>query len=130
MIDLLKLLKVCNHNIQVLHRNLIGEGWFADHSQLGEYYDKVQEIFDDLCEIANGLGIKEPTMEESFKGEIEIKDRYCKESYTLVRKMFEEIIVEINRIKDVPTDVINKLQEYQYYFRKETDFKLSRAVKD
>lgn len=130
MIDLLKLLKVTNHNIQVLHRNLIGEGWFADHAQLGDYYDKIQSMFDDLCEIFNGLGVKEPTMEESFKGEITIEDRDCKASYTLVRKMFDDIIAEINRVKDVPADVTNKLQEYQEYLRKEVDFKLSRAIQE
>lgn len=129
MKDLLILLKSCNHNIQVLHRNLIGEGWFADHNQLGEYYDKVQAIFDDLCETFNGLGIKEPSMKDCIEFEIEIKDRECTESYESVRDMFSDIITEINRITDVPVDVINKLQEYQVYFRKEVDFKLARVIK-
>lgn len=129
MKDLLILLKVANHNIQVLHRNLVGDGWFADHAQLGEYYEKVQDVFDDLCEVFNGLGVKEPTMAESTEDEITIEDRDCVESYILVKEMFEEIIAEINRIKDVPADVTNKLQEYQEYFRKEVEFKLARAVK-
>ena len=128
MKDLLKLLKVTNHNIQVLHRNLIGEGWFANHSQLGDYYEKVQDVFDDLCEVFSALGTKEPTMEESLTGEIEIKDRNSNESFNMVRLMFNDIVAEINRIKDVPSDVVNKLQEYQLYFRKEAEYKLSRAI--
>lgn len=128
MKDLLILLKLVNHNIQVLHRNLVGEGWFADHSQLGDYYEKVQDVFDDLCEIFSTLGVKEPTMKESYVGEIEVKDRDGYESFILVRLMFNDIVAEINRIKDVPSDVVNKLQEYQLYFRKEADYKLSRAI--
>jgi len=73
MIDLLILLKAANHNIQVLHRNLIGAEWFPTHEKLGEYYENVQEVFDDLCEVFNGLGIKEPTMEETAKSQIVIK---------------------------------------------------------
>ena len=49
-IELLKLFKVANQNIQILHRNLIGANWFGDHEQLGEYYEHVQNDIDAFCE--------------------------------------------------------------------------------
>jgi len=133
MQDLLKLLKVSNQNLQILHRNVASSNWFPTHEKLGEYYDKVQLILDDLCEMNLALGNKEPLMSESLKSydELEITERNEKESFNLVIEMFNNIVIEINRVleKEIPDDFKNKLQEYQEYFRKEAEYKLTRATK-
>ena len=130
--ELLKLLKVTNLSIQILHRHLIGECWFADHTQLGEYYNHVQDDVDTLCELGLAIGVEEPKMQEALDKykEIEIIDREAIRSYEAVRDMFSDIVAQINRISDVPADVINKLQEIQEYYRVEVDFKLTRAIKE
>lgn len=131
-IELLKLFKVANQNIQILHRNLIGANWFGDHEQLGEYYEHVQNDIDAFCETGNSFGVIEPTMSDALNSyaEIEIKDRNSKESYEIVSQIFNDIIAQINRIVDVPADVINKLQEAQIYYRVNASFKIARAIKE
>lgn len=128
--DLLKMLKVYNHNIQILHRHLIGENWFGNHEVLGNYYEHIQEDIDELCELGLSIEVDEPTIQESLNAydELEIKNRDSKESFKITKDYFNIIVAQINRIKNVPDDVINKLQEKQEYYRVEADFKLFRAV--
>jgi len=127
VIDLIKMLKVISENMEVLHRNIYGLDYFPTHSQLGAYYDMIQAMKDDIIE----LGENEPSMEEclNYYVALEVKDRNSKESFIAVKVAFENIIAQINRIKDVPADVINKLQEYQETLRKETTYKLDRAIR-
>lgn len=128
--DLLKMLKVYNHNVQILHRHLIGENWFGNHEVLGNYYEHIQEDIDELCELGLSIEVDEPTIQESLNAydELEIKNRDSKESFKITKDYFNIIVAQINRIKNVPDDVINKLQEKQEYYRVEADFKLFRAV--
>lgn len=128
--DLLKMLKVYNHNVQILHRHLIGENWFGNHKVLGNYYEHIQEDIDELCELGLSIEVDEPTIQESLNAydELEIKNRDSKESFKITKDYFNIIVAQINRIKNVPDDVINKLQEKQEYYRVEADFKLFRAV--
>ena len=128
--SLLMMLKVYNFNIQTLHRHLIGSNWFGNHEVLGNYYEHIQEDIDELVEIGLSVEIDEPTIQESLDkyAELEIKDRDSKESFEIAKGYFNDIVAQINRIADVPADVINKLQEKQTYYRKEADYKLFRAV--
>lgn len=130
--DLLKLLKVGNLSIQILHRHLVDPyAWFGNHGQLGDYYEHVQDDVDKFCELGLAIGVAEPSIEEALKAykEVEIKDRDAKTSFEMTRDIFSDIVAQINRIEDVPADVINKLQEAQEYYRVEVDFKLVRIVK-
>jgi len=131
VIDLIKMLKVSSENMEVLHRNIYGLDYFPTHSQVGSYYEMIQAMKDDIIEISIGLGENEPSMEEclNYYVALEVKDRNSKESFIAVKVAFENIIAQINRIKDVPADVINKLQEYQETLRKETTYKLDRAIR-
>lgn len=131
MIDLIKMLKVISENMEVLHRNIYGLDYFPTHYQLWAYYDMIQAMKDDIIEISIGLGENEPSMADSldYYVALEVKDRNSKESFIAVKVAFENIIAQINRIKDVPADVINKLQEYQETLRKETTYKLDRAIR-
>src|SRR5574344_197010 len=126
-----EMIKVYEKNTETLHRHLIGENWCGDHEQLGDYYEHLLEDVDTLAELGLACGIEEPTMEESYKyyKELEIKDRVSKESYSILKDMFDDIVAQVNRIKDVSADVINKLQEMQEYYRVESEFKLYRAIR-
>lgn len=128
--ELLKLFKIGVQNIQILHRHLFGANWFGDHEQLEEYYKHLQDDVDAFCELGLAIGINEPTMKETIEthNEIEIKGRTSKESYEIVKNLFDEIVAQINRIENQPADVINKLQEAQEYYRLEAEFKLYRAT--
>lgn len=127
MQELVTCFKTYTENMQVLHRNVYGIDFYPTHEQLGTYYDMLQGMTDDITEVGIGLGYKEEKFDTTEL--IEIKDRTSKDSFTEVKKMFDDIIVRINRVTDVPADVINKLQEYQETLRKESTYKLAKAIK-
>lgn len=130
--ELLKMLKVGNQSVQILHRHLVGENWFGNHKQLGEYYEHLQNDVDTFCELGLANAIDEPTIQQALNTyeEVGIKDRNARDSYVIVKKLFNEIVAQINRISGLPADVINRLQEAKEYYRVEAGFKLSRATID
>ena len=130
--NLLKILKVYANNIQVLHRNLIGSNWNSNHERLQKYYEKVQECLDSMVEILMSLGYTEPTLEESLEyvDELEIYNRSAEESFKIVQGYFQNIIAEMNRMINVPNDVISKMEEYQVWFRLEANYKLKQELGD
>lgn len=128
--NLLKMLKIYSNNIQILHRNLIGNNWNSNHEKLQEYYEKVQNCFDELVELFMSLDYREPSLIESLEyiSEIEIKNRESKESFEIVQTYFRNLIAEMNRLEDIPDDVFNKIEEYQEWFRLEADYKLKQEL--
>lgn len=128
--NLLKMLKMYSNNIQILHRNLIGNNWNSNHEKLQEYYEKVQNCFDELVELFMSLDYKEPSLIESLEyiSEIEIKNRESKESFKIVQAYFRNLIAEMNRIENIPDDVFSKIEEYQEWFRLESDYKLKQEL--
>ena len=130
--NLLKMLKVYANNIQVLHRNLIGNNWNSNHERLQKYYEKVQECLDSMVEILMSLGYIEPTLKESLEyvEELEVVNRSAEESFRIVQSYFQNIIAEMNRMINIPNDVISKMEEYQVWFRLEANYKLKQELGD
>lgn len=126
------MLKIYANNIQVLHRNLIGSNWNSNHERLQKYYEKVQECLDSMVEILMSLGYIEPTLKESLEyvEELEVINRSAEESFRIVQGYFQNIIAEMNRMINVPNDVISKLEEYQAWFRLEANYKLKQELGD
>lgn len=130
---LLCLMKIQHNNLTTLHRNLVKDaGWFGNHSQLGDWYDALFDQLDDLCEIGLSLGFKEPTIPEACAAGYEILDTVPRElsvSYPLAMTIIETVIVAMEAAEaGAPPDVVNKLQEYIYYWRKESRYKLAHAI--
>ena len=128
--NLLKMLKVYANNIQVLHRNLIGSNWNSNHERLQKYYEKVLECLDSMVEILMSLGYIEPTLKESLEyvEELEVVNRSAEESFRIVQSYFQNIIAEMNRMINIPNDVISKMEEYQVWFRLEANYKLKQEL--
>ncbi len=124
------MLKVYANNIQVLHRNLIGSNWNSNHERLQKYYEKVQECLDSMVEILMSLGYIEPTLKESLEyvEELEVINRSVEESFRIVQSYFQNIIAEMNRMINIPNDVISKMEEYQVWFRLEANYKLKQEL--
>lgn len=126
------MLKIYANNIQILHRNLIGSNWNSNHERLQKYYEKVQECLDSMVEILMSLGYIEPTLKESLEyvEELEVINRSAEESFRIVQGYFQNIIAEMNRMINVPNDVISKMEEYQAWFRLEANYKLKQELGD
>ena len=130
--DLIACLKITEDNIKILHHNLVGDNWFGDHEVLGEWYDKVGEIEDDVIEIIMSLGGKDMSISEVVEHceSIEVREYSNNEAFEIVREHFEKLIKEFQDLKDiVPGDVYSKFEEYIYYFRKEVNYKIAQRLK-
>ena len=131
---LLAYLKVLYHNLTTLHRNLAkDDAWFANHKQIGKWYEEVSDEIDDLVESGIALGYLEPGIKEAvlaFSGEcLPVQPRGPEESFRLILGYFRSVAGMMQAAEAiVPASVANKLQEYEYFWNKEANFKLASAI--
>lgn len=125
------LLKVCYENLLVLHHNLISDpAWKGNHEWMGDWYGMAADQADDLVEIGLQLGYKEPTIAESLmmSTALTAENRPWPETQTIVMGMFVALMEQLDKAQaGNPVCVVNKLQEYQYAWRKEM-YKLGHAI--
>ena len=131
---LLCFMKVLVQNMGILHRNLIDdEAWFANHKQIDKWQSELTEQTDDLIETGIALGFKEPTISEAvmqFSTDVLSADkRELKETFGICLRSFRDLAGYMQASEaEVPASVQNKLQEYEYYWNKEANYKLAAAL--
>ena len=131
---LLMYLKIAYHNLTTLHRNLVHDaGWFGNHEQLGDWYNQISDQLDDLTETGIALGIAEPSIKDAvlaYSGDvITCEPRELTETLRTVQGIFHRI-VDLMQVAEstVPVAIANKLQEYEYHWNKETNYKIAHAI--
>ena len=131
---LLAYLKILYHNLTTLHRNLVKDGaGFANHKQIGKWYEEVASEIDDLVETGIALGYQEPGIKEAvleFSNEcLPVQPRGPEESFRLILGYFRGTAGLMQAAEPlVPASVANKLQEYEYEWNKEANFKVAAAI--
>ena len=131
---LLAYLKIAYHNLTTLHRNLVHDaGWFGNHEQLGEWYNQISDQLDDLTETGIALGIAEPSIKDAvlaYSGDvITCEPRELPETLRMTQDIFHRIIDMMQDAeKTVPAAIANKLQEYEYHWNKEVNYKIAHAL--
>lgn len=131
---LLAYLKIAYHNLTTLHRNLVHDaGWFGNHEQLGDWYNQISDQLDDLTETGIALGIAEPSIKDAvlaYSGDvITCEPRELPETLHMTQDIFHRIIDMMQDAeKTVPVAVANKLQEYEYHWNKEANYKIAHAL--
>lgn len=132
---LVAFLKVCNQNLNMLHRNIVSKNFFEDHEKLQEYYEKFQGWADELAEVGRTLGYEEPSMSESiniYSKQLPIlksEKRDAKTTFTIVREYFLDLIRILESTKlEVKDFVANRLEEIQYYANLEANYKLNHLL--
>ena len=131
---LLAYLKILYHNLTTLHRNLVKDGaWFANHKQIGKWYEEVASEIDDIVETGIALGYQEPGIKEAvleFSNEcLPAQPRGPEESFRLILGYFRGAAGLMQAAEPlVPASVANKLQEYEYEWNKEANFKVAAAI--
>ena len=131
---LLAYLKIAYHNLTTLHRNLVHDaGWFGNHEQLGDWYNQISDQLDDLTETGIALGIAEPSIKDAvlaYSGDIiTCEPRELPETLRMTQDIFHRIIDMMQDAeKTVPAAVANKLQEYEYHWNKEVNYKIAHAL--
>ena len=131
---LLAYLKIAYHNLTTLHRNLVHDaGWFGNHEQLGDWYNQISDQLDDLTETGIALGIAEPSIKDAvlaYSGDIiTCEPRELPETLRMTQDIFHRIIDMMQDAeKTVPAAISNKLQEYEYHWNKEANYKITHAI--
>ena len=131
---LLAYLKIAYHNLTTLHRNLVHDaGWFGNHEQLGDWYNQISDQLDDLTETGIALGIAEPSIKDAvlaYSGDvITCEPRELPETLRMTQDIFHRVIdLMQDAEKTVPAAIANKLQEYEYHWNKEANYKIAHAI--
>lgn len=131
---LIAYMKILYHNLTTLHRNLVkDDAWFGNHKQIGKWYEEVSGEIDDLAETGIALGYKEPSISDAvlaFSNEVvATQPRRLEETYRMILEYFRGLAGMMQAAETiVPVSVQNKLQEYEYGWNKEANFKLAAAL--
>lgn len=131
---LIAYMKILYHNLTTLHRNLAkDDAWFGNHKQIGKWYEEVSGEIDDLAETGIALGYKEPSISDAvlaFSNEVvATQPRRSEETYRMILEYFRRLAGMMQAAETiVPVSVKNKLQEYEYDWNKEANFKLAAAL--
>lgn len=131
---LIAYMKILYHNLTTLHRNLVkDDAWFGNHKQIGKWYEEVSGEIDDLAETGIALGYKEPSISDAvlaFSNEVvATQPRRSEATYRMILEYFRRLAGMMQAAETiVPVSVQNKLQEYEYDWNKEANFKLAAAL--
>lgn len=127
-------LKIQIQNFGILHRHLSGDpSWFENHEQLDEWQKQLSGQCDDLTEVGMVLGYEELGIKDAiltFGNELlNIQPRDGRETFTCVREIMRSISGMMQAAEtEVPASVQNKLQEYEYFWNKEADYKIAQML--
>ena len=131
---LLAYLKIAYHNLTTLHRNLVHDaGWFGNHEQLGDWYGQISDQLDDLTETGIALGFTEPSIKDAvlaYSGDvITCEPRELSETLRIAKSILLQATGMMQAAEGtVPAAVANKLQEYEYHWNKEANYKIAHAL--
>lgn len=131
--SLIGYIKITGQNIRTLHRHLVWDNWFDNHEKLGEYYDYIDEMEDDIVELFLASGFKDMNIYDASQKYhvLECRDYRYDEAFLLVKGYFTRILNMIVRFKEeneLPTAITTKLEEYENWLYKESKYKLSRFI--
>ncbi|MDY3693001.1 MAG: hypothetical protein SO072_13690 [Dysosmobacter sp.] len=131
---LLAYLKIAYNNLTTLHRNLVHDaGWFGDHEQLGDWYGQISDQLDDLTETGISLSFAEPSIKDAvlaYSGDVITCDpRELPETLRIAQSILLQTADMMRSAEGtVPAAVANKLQEYEYHWNKEANYKIAHAI--
>ena len=131
---LLAYLKIAYNNLTTLHRNLVHDaGWFGNHEQLGDWYSQISDQLDDLTETGIALGFSEPSIKDAvlaYSGDvITCEPRELPDTLRIAKSVLLQAADMMQAAEGiVPAAVANKLQEYEYHWNKEVNYKIAHAI--
>lgn len=131
---LIMFMKVQIHNFGTMHRHLSGDmAWFENHEQLDEWGSQLSDQCDDLAEVGMALGYEEPGIKDAvltFSDKLlDIVPRDCRTTFETAREIMRSVAGMMQAVEPmVPASVANKLQEYEYYWNKEADYKIAQMM--
>jgi DNA-binding ferritin-like protein len=140
--NLLSALILHHHNFRILHWNVSGVDFDPVHSLMGDYYDKLGGLVDDVAEICISLGIQPVNLHEALEllgndgeekylelsGGTLFTSKDCFEKSEIIFRQLINMYQKLYSDKSIPESIINVLQEHQQWFRKECEYKNKRRL--
>lgn len=131
--NLVGYIKITAQNLRTLHRHLKGGQWFEDHEKLGEYYDKIDDMEDNVVETMLSLGLKDISVVDAAQKYNLLKPRSytAQEAFPLVKGYFEKLnalFIAFKREVKLPDSVKSKFEEYEYWLHLESKYKLAKML--
>lgn len=142
METLLAALILAQHNTHVLHWRLTGVDFDPTHSLMDDYYDAIGGFVDEVAEMGMQVDIAPVGLHEVFDV-LSKSDKFTfesltgKESFTStecfgkIQTIYGTLIAlydDVINNGNLPGDIVNKLQEHQQWFRKQTMYKNRRRL--
>lgn len=131
---LLAYLKVARNNLTTLHRNLYRDAsWFGTHEQIGEWYEMLDGMIDDLVETGISLGYAEPSIADAvlaFQANVlPTVQRGVDETLRLCYEIMRSVAGLMQAAEPVvPESVASHLQDLEYGINKEANYKIAQAL--
>lgn len=133
--ELFKELVINDYNIRILHWKVVGLDFGTKHELMDEYHAKLNECVDGVGEIIlmNGGSIQTlDNLIKDYDGELlNGNDHYTAQQVLIfANRIFEKLIDKYQKAIDsnIPGDVKSKLEEDQFWFRKECKYKLKKSL--
>lgn len=132
-----------DYNIRMLHWKVNTSDFLAKHLLMDEYHEQLNSFTDELGEILMMTGNTNlPSLTEIIEMIKEDDDKYVllegNTFYSPVqvlsntKVMFDHLIKLYGKIitdDDLTSDIISKLEEHQYWLRKESSYKLTSSLR-
>ena len=131
---LIMFFKIQIQNFGTLHRHLSDDNaWFKNHEQLDGWQKELANQCDDLIEVGMALGYEEPGIKDAvltFGNDLfDIQPRDYRETFNAAREAMKSVAGMLQAAeKEAPASVQNKLQEYEYFWNKEADYKIAQML--
>ena len=142
LVKIFNMLVLYDYNIRVLHWKIVGKGFETNHNLMDSYHSQLNTMIDDIgecilmlkgnipafTEIPTYLRNDDSTSYVLLNG----TDKYDSEKVLEnTRKMFNGLLDAYQKATDnseIPGDIVSKLQEHQYWLRKESNYKLDSKL--
>lgn len=113
-------IKSLYQDVTVLHHNVTGQTFFSSHEVLGQMYEKLGDMLDNLIELGMTIGLYEPSIAESLDYEPAIEVRFypAVEAFQIIVDKYTRLIQLMENAKFlVPDDIKNKIEEHETTLR-------------
>lgn len=132
-------LVIYQHNMKMIHWNCCGCHFDNIHAISNDYYDKMQTHIDEIAEIMMMIGEKPLSLREvfDFAENDDASYEVFNSSHDGGTEFFGSMSYMMTHLislyedachNELPGDIISKLQEHQYFYRLENDYKLKRRL--
>lgn len=135
-IELLKALIFSQHQFRILHWKVATSTFDGPHGIFSEYVEKLDDCIDEVAEMMLAMGADPVTLKDCLNGrdELDVKENLSPaQAFAQASLLFTELIKLYSAARNAdgcPEAFKSKLDDTQYYFIIENNYKCKRRLKN